>query len=239
MFSLGRRGAGYGAWGAAWILNASAVGLNAWSAAAPPLGNMYHVLVFLGVCFLPAHLALRWRDGAWVLDAYFSFVSALPLAGPLFMDRDATWRMMPALQSPWFIPHVAAYVFSYALCAVAFAATVVARLRGRDAGGADDGMRTGVERVTRLAFPFMTFGLVSGALWAEKAWGAFWSWDSKETWALITWLLYAMYLHACRDKRTMHQRDLIQVTAFSALLCTFLLVNLLPRLASVLHSYAR
>jgi ABC-type transport system involved in cytochrome c biogenesis permease subunit len=84
----------------------------------------------------------------------------------------------------------------------------------------------------------MTFGLLSGALWAEEAWGVYWSWDPKETWALITWTLYLVYFHCRRSPSLQRFADAAQMAAFLALLTTYLLVNLLPKLASALHSYA-
>jgi ABC-type transport system involved in cytochrome c biogenesis permease subunit len=97
----------------------------------------------------------------------------------------------------------------------------------------------GVDAITRLAFPFMTFGLLSGALWAEEAWGRYWSWDSKETWALILWLCYAQYLH-WRRVDSLHRFALgFQAAGFAALIVTFLFVSLIPKLGSALHTYAQ
>ena len=84
----------------------------------------------------------------------------------------------------------------------------------------------------------MTFGMLSGALWAEEAWGVYWSWDPKETWSLITWGCYLIYFH-CRTRRYLHKyEETAELLAFLALLTTFTLVNLLPKLSSALHSYA-
>lgn len=94
-------------------------------------------------------------------------------------------------------------------------------------------------RVTLLAFPFLTIGICLGALWAEESWGQYWSWDLKETWALITWLFYAIYLH-CR--RTLFFRKCsrpVLIIAYVALIITFLAVNLMPSMASSMHSYTK
>lgn len=88
-----------------------------------------------------------------------------------------------------------------------------------------------------LAFPFMTFGMLSGALWAEEAWGVYWSWDRKEVWSLITWTLYVVYFHSRLSPRTRRWAPTLQSVAFVALVITFLAVNLLPKLSSALHSY--
>ena len=222
-----------------WLLNGALFVVNGLIAREPPMGNMYHVLVLLALCMPPlyATLALRGRL-AWT-GAYFAFSSALPLIGALFMKHDVHWQRLPALQSPWFVPHVFAYMLSYALAAVAFS-LLVGRwgrtwLRLPVEGPA---YASAAHEIMRLAFPFMTFGLLSGALWAEEAWGVYWSWDPKETWSLLTWVLYLTYLHCRRSPHTERYADPAHALAFTALVITFLVVNLLPKLASALHSYA-
>ena len=215
------------------------VSVNWLACGEPPLGNMYHVQVFLTLCFLPLHLVLtrRHRMG-WSLP-YFALASVIFMISALFLREGLQWRRVPALQSGWFVPHVVSYMFSYALAAVAFLITCVGAWRRRREAGDDGGQHAeGSYQTVRLAFPFMTFGMLSGALWAEEAWGAYWSWDPKEVWSLITWTLYVIYFH-CRTRRSLvRYAGLAQILAFLALLTTFFMVNLLPKLSSVLHSYA-
>jgi ABC-type transport system involved in cytochrome c biogenesis permease subunit len=223
--------------GLAWCSNLAVFIINGVVAGEPPFGNMYHVLVFLGLCFPPllVILARSWAMG-WT-GGYFAFSAAMALTGAWFMDVDVHWRRMPALQSPWFVPHVFAYMISYALATVAFVMMVVKRVRRPNLETAAR-YRAAAYRIIRLGFPFMTFGMLSGALWAEEAWGRFLSWDPKETWSLITWTLYVAFLHCRYERRVAAWADVIQGLAFVALLWTFFLVNLLPRLSSALHSYA-
>lgn len=233
------RNAGLTALTAGWVLNAGVIALNAWVAGAPPLGNMYHVQVVLAACLPPLFAVVAWREKLAWTGHYFALISALPVIGALFMERDALWRRMPALQSPWFVPHVLAYMIGYALAAIAFA-LLAAKWIKRLACQSPDLKRYehASSQIIRLAFPFLTFGMLSGALWAEKAWGQYWSWDPKETWSLITWTLYLIALHARRNPAYRRYADVGHALAFAALLVTFFLVNLLPRLASALHSYA-
>jgi cytochrome c-type biogenesis protein CcsB len=87
-----------------------------------------------------------------------------------------------------------------------------------------------------FGFPLMTMGIISGAVWAESAWGTYWSWDPKETWALITWFLYAALLHGRLTVGWRGRRAAIfAIIGFICLLFTFLGVNLL---LSGLHSYS-
>ncbi|MBT3380373.1 MAG: cytochrome c biogenesis protein CcsA [Lentisphaerae bacterium] len=225
---------------AGWGISAALFVVNGLVAGEPPFGNMYHVQVVLALCFVPLYALLSKRDGLSWTAPYFAVAAALPLIGALFMERDVHWRRVPALQSPWFVPHVLAYMISYALAAIAVSLTIARLIRVKrqpDAGEAPE-YRSATLETLRLAFPFMTFGMLSGALWAEEAWGVYWSWDAKETWSLVTWTLYLVYFH-CRYSRPLQRyADLAQILAFLALLTTFFLVNLLPKLSSALHSYA-
>ncbi len=153
------------------------------------------------------------------------------------MDTNVQWRRMPTLQSYWFVPHVFDYRVSYALATVAFVMTVTRWIRKMDPESAGRYAAT-ARSIIRIGIPFMTFGMLSGALWAEEAWGRYWGWDPKETWSLITWTGYIAYLHCRYDTRTSKWEDTVQTLAFLALIWTFFLVNLMPKLSSTLHSYA-
>lgn len=197
-------------------------------AQAPPFGNMRHVLAFFPLVMAPAACYLR-RCRGLELTGWLAAASAIALVGALCMPLQATWRQMPALQSPWFAPHVIAYVVSYGLMTVA-ALLTLASLRSEERLRAADAL-------VRLALPFMTFGLWSGALWADAAWGGYWAWDIKEVWSLLTWSIYLLYLHVERYPAFAGWRCPLILLGFAAVVITFLVVNLLPRIESM-HSYA-
>lgn len=218
---------------AGWLVNIAVLVVNGLIVNDIPLGNMYQVQGVLAFCFLPLFVLLSKREKLGWTGVYFAFASALPMIGAVFMDKQAAWKRMPALQSGWFVPHVLAYMISYALCAVAF--IMLIRLLSRRVNRAE--LRRAIYQILRTAFSFMTFGMLSGALWAEEAWGQYWSWDAKEVWSLITWGLYLLYFHM-RQSEWKRYADWAHLLAFLALLTTFFLVNLLPKLGSILHSYA-
>ncbi len=219
--------------GSGWGVNLAVFVVNAMMVGDIPMGNMYQVQVVLSLCFPPLLLLFTLRERLGWTAPYFATGAALPLIGALFMDKQATWRRMPALQSAWFVPHVLSYMIAYALCTVAF--ILLIRLWIGRAGRTEH--RRAIHQILRTAFPFMTFGMLGGALWAEAAWGRYWSWDAKEVWSLITWGLYAIYFHH-RRSAWREWSDLPHLLAYLALLTTFFLVNLLPKLGSLLHSYA-
>lgn len=218
---------------AAWGLAALLFVADWVLAQAPPFGNMRHVLAFFPLVMYPAAVYLRRCRGLSV-DGWLAAASALALIGALSMPLQAAWRQMPALQSPWFAPHVISYVVSYGLMTVAALMVLIRPLRGEIAAQDE---RT-ADALVKLAFPFMTFGLWSGALWADAAWGAYWSWDIKEVWALLTWCIYLIYLHTERHAAFAAWRRPLLIIGFVAVLVTFFVVNLLPDIQS-LHSYAQ
>ena len=224
--------------GSVWLLwggigvNALVFAFNCLLAQAPAFGNMFHVMVFLPLTLPFFYLYVRSRLGYGDLLRSFAAVAAIALAGTLFMDPQADWRQMPALQSPWFVPHVLAYLISYALLAVAALRTLQAFREERRAAQMEQACA-----LARLSFGFLTFGLCSGALWADEVWGGCWSWDIKEVWALITWSLYLAYFHLSKESQIGRGGRALLLFAFAALLFTFFVVNWLPRIES-LHSYA-
>ena len=99
--------------------------------------------------------------------------------------------LVPALQSPWFFPHILVYIVCYSLMGVATLMAVWMLVRGEKSG-----MKIQhIDNLVYIGLIFMTFGMMFGAFWAKEAWGHYWSWDPKETWAAITWLSYLVYIH--------------------------------------------
>lgn len=145
-------------------------------------------------------------------------------------------NLRPALRSPWFIPHIVAYMFAYATLTAAAIYAIV--LWARNSRHPADSARTlALDRLTRFGWSFFTLGMMMGALWAKEAWGDYWTWDPKETWALATWTGYLVYIHL-----TGRIKD--RPTAYALLLLSFLLlqmcwygVNFLPTSAASLHTY--
>lgn len=215
----------------AWFTALGLFAANCKLAESLPFGNMRQVMCFFPLVLGPMSLYMRrWRGTD--LTACFSGVGVVAMVGALCMPMQATWRQMPALQSAWFAPHVTSYVIAYGLLAVS-AVLVVMSFRTK----AEERLQA-ADEVVRLAFPFLTFGLWSGALWADVAWARYWAWDIKEVWALITWIVYLIYFHVCKQGTAFWLRRTLLLLGVVAVLITFFVVNLLPNIVSV-HSYAR
>ena len=112
-----------------------------------------------------------------------------------FSEDDQVYKtLMPALQSPWFAPHVIVYMFSYAMLGAAALIAIYLLIRARKKG-IDEGMMSLCDNLVYVGMAFLTIGMLFGALWAKEAWGHYWNWDPKETWAAATWLGYLIYIH--------------------------------------------
>ncbi len=222
-------------WGAAWVLNLAILAI-AWAAAGePPFASIWQVLTVLATCFGPLCLFLEKRYSLAGIRPVFRMGAAFPLIGTLFMEKELVWQKAPALQSVWFVPHVFAYMVAYSLTVAAFLFCCQQLWLGWRGNKRDNDAV--IYAVSRTAFPFFTFGMLSGAIWAEDAWGVYWSWDIKETWALITWVLLLLYFHLRAQPGLKKWALPAQACAFASLTVTFLGVSYLPLLAGGLHSY--
>ncbi len=212
---------------AGWIVNIGVFILNWMVAQGIPLGTIYHVFVAIAGLFPLVYLLVSSRLGTPSLGAYFAAPSCLCCAAGMAMAGGVLWQRGDALMSPWFVPHIASYLLSYAFAALAFSFTLAGwRLQSTGRDGSRHALLSSV--MLRIALPFMTVGLGLGAVWADEAWGAVWSWDPKETGALITYLLYLAWFHCWVTGRSQRVCDRLQMAGFFSLLITFLVIGLIP-----------
>lgn len=155
----------------------------------PPLRTMGETRLWYSL-FLPLAGLLvygRWRY-KWILS-FSTLLATVFICINLFKPEIHSKALMPALQSPWFAPHVIVYMFAYALLGAATLMAVWMLIKH------DERPVNAVDNLVYVGLAFMTFGMLFGALWAKEAWGHYWSWDPKETWAAITWFAYLIYIH--------------------------------------------
>jgi len=212
-----------------------------------PLTNLFESMVFFSwvivIVYLGVELKFKYKSfGAFVIP--FSLIA---LAYTAFLS-DEIEPLVPALQSYWLHFHVATCFLGYAAFAVACGISIIylmkekAEKRGNNQGGylssfpAVKILDEVNYKVIAIGFPFLTIGVITGAYWANYAWGTYWSWDPKETWSLITWLVYAAFLHARYTYGWMGRRTaILSIAGFLMVIFCYLGVNLL---LSGLHSYA-
>lgn len=147
--------------------------------------------------------------------------------------------LMPALQSPWFVPHVIVYIFSYALLAASSLVAIkgLYELYFREF---DRNTLHLADNLVYIGFSFLTMGLLFGALWAKEAWGHYWTWDPKETWAFLTWLAYLVYMHfrTFQPRKTMAPLWMLGLAFIILLICWFG-INYLPSAQNSVHVYSQ
>lgn len=178
----------------AFLLQSAVIILYSQAAGRLPLASMYEfVLLLASILALIFLAALRTVPQAH-LGSVIAPLEAALLAFLITRDNHIQ-PLVPALQSIWLHFHVALAIIAYGLFTISFAAGILYLL---SSDPVEDRARLEVliTKGIALGFPFQTLVLITGAVWAEQAWGTWWSWDPKETWALVTWLVYALYLHA-------------------------------------------
>jgi len=149
--------------------------------------------------------------------------------------------LMPALQSPWFVPHVIVYIFSYAMLAASsmFAIKELYLLYFQPSKFEIKTLYLG-DNLVYIGFSFLTLGLLFGALWAKEAWGHYWTWDPKETWALLTWIGYLIYVHFRYFQPKKVKSPLWTLSlAFVVLLICWFGLNYLPSAQNSVHVYSK
>ncbi|HYA42109.1 MAG TPA: c-type cytochrome biogenesis protein CcsB [Syntrophobacteraceae bacterium] len=216
-----------------------------------PLSNMYESLVFASWAIMIIYLIFEWRVGQRALGVFPALFSFLAMAYASFSkDVDSKIQpLVPALKSNWLIAHVVTCFLGYAAFAVSFGLSILYLLRRRTAENPNPhgGRLTILPRASQLewfnyqmvlfGFLWLSVGIITGSIWANSAWGAYWSWDPKETWSLITWFIYAALLHARNLQGWKGQRVAwLSIIGFGCVLFTYFGVNFL---LSGLHSYAR
>ncbi|MFG1657602.1 c-type cytochrome biogenesis protein CcsB [Micromonospora chersina] len=241
---------------AAWItvlaaaLHLGAVVTRGIAAERMPWGNMYEFVLTVTWIGAAAWLAVLWKQPSLRrLGLFLTLVMVLLLAFAELKLYVQVVPLMPALQSYWFIIHVSTIIFASGIFLLGVVPAVAYLMRS----GWEQGKRSfpytlarrlpaaaGLERLTftlhAFAFPIFTFAVIAGAIWAEAAWGRAWGWDPKETWAFISWVVYAGYLHARATPSVRRNvATWIAVVGFLTMLMNLFGVNFF---FTGLHSYA-
>ncbi len=227
-----------------WTVHTAAIGLrwaeSYWQGIGhAPLSNLYESLVFFGWAVALALILVRWKFAEDTTVMVGIPVVFLTLASTFLMNP-AIKPLVPALQSNWLVAHVLTCFLGYAGFAVSFvAALLYLAARGSNSMGdllpSRELLDEIVYRSVLVGYPMLTLGIITGAAWADFAWGNYWSWDPKETWSLVTWMVYSAFLHARLARGWTGRRiALLSVGGFASVLFTYFGVNmLLPGL----HSY--
>lgn len=235
----------------AWLVQTIGIGLR-WMESYQlgighaPLTNMYESVVFFAWTIVLFYLLIEFKFKTKIIGAFAIPLAFLAMAYASFStDISKTINpLIPALQSNWLIAHVVTCFIGYAAFAVAAAMGIMYLLKGR--GEASPHSFRGalperallddiIHKTMVFGFIWLSAGIITGAIWANSAWGTYWSWDPKETWSLITWFFYAITLHARYTRGWSGVRiAYLSIFGFASVLFTYYGVNFL---LSGLHSY--
>jgi cytochrome c-type biogenesis protein CcsB len=171
-----------------------------------PLSNLYESLVFFSLSISALYLFMEMRYKVRIVGAFASIVPFLAMAYASLPSVESSIQpLIPALQSNWLIAHVITCFLGYAAFAIACGISIMYLIHSasdnKETGAVSrfphpDTMDELTHQMITFGFLFLSIGIITGAIWADQAWGRYWGWDPKETWSLITWLVYATLLHA-------------------------------------------
>ena len=190
--------------------------------------RMWYVF-FLMLSGIAVYHRLRYR---WLL--LFSTLFSSVFIVLVMMTSDSRMQpLVPALQSVWFVPHVSVYMFSYGIFGCAAIMSVVGIFQRSPR------YLPFVDVLMRIAIVFLSLGMLSGCVWAKQAWGEYWSWDPKETWAAATWLVCLAYIHRSRAQKfkTIISSYLLVILTFLLLQMCWYGISFLPSASGSLHRY--
>ncbi len=215
----------------------------------PPFQTLYETLSWFA---WSANITYLFVQSRWKTVHFPGiFVSGIAMAACLYSLLTRSPEIIPlppSLQSPWYEAHVVVAFLAYAVFVVSFAVEIThlifekyLRNIAQAFGLPLEGFHRYAHRLVLFGFPLLAFAIFSGAAWANDAWGRYWSWDPKETWSLITWTVYAIYLHSrAIAKWRGNTASFLNVLGFICMIMTFLGVNWLAKLLNIpsMHTYA-
>lgn len=205
-----------------------------------PLSNLYESLVFFGLCIAGVYLFLEFKLPTKIFGSIVFLVASLIMAYASLKASSEIKPLLPALKSNWLVAHVITCFLGYGAFAVAFAFGVFYLISDKrnlkNYLPSKTTLDNLIYKLILFGFFWLTLGIITGAVWADQAWGSYWSWDPKETWSLITWLIYGGAIHA-KLTRGWSGKKLawLSIIGFASVIFTYFGVNFL---LSGLHTYA-
>ena len=214
-----------------------------------PLSNLYESVTFFAWTIVLIYVLIDLKYRYRAIGAFVMPFALLGMAWGQLSLNSGIEPLVPALQSNWLTYHVITCFLGYAAFAVACGVSIMYLIKAGSEDTGDAAAGSGMlamfppirvlddlnYRAIMIGFPLLTLGIITGAAWANYAWGTYWSWDPKETWSLIVWFVYAAFLHARITKGWVGKRAAwLSVIGFAATIFCYLGVNLL---LSGLHSY--
>ncbi|MBC8419466.1 MAG: c-type cytochrome biogenesis protein CcsB [Desulfobacteraceae bacterium] len=213
-----------------------------------PFSNLYESLIFFAWTIMLLYMIVEWRTKNRTFGTFVTPIAFLAMAYASFSPDISSHiqPLVPALKSNWLISHVVTCFFGYAAFALSFGISLMYLFKTLDTQKRNSIFLRLIPRQSILddlnyqmvvvGFLMLTLGIITGSVWAHSAWGSYWSWDPKETWSLITWLIYASVIHSRMVRGWKGKRiAVLSIVGFFCVLFTYFGVNYLAGL----HSYAK
>ncbi|MBX7246319.1 MAG: c-type cytochrome biogenesis protein CcsB [Candidatus Sumerlaeaceae bacterium] len=237
---------GFGVFSVAALVMVAALLIRFLLAGRMPVSNLYESITFAMGGFAIASLTFEaiYRQGWIGCAASAASTILMSLANSLPLQMRKVEPLVAVLNNYWLNWHVTSLLISYSLFLIAFVFAIMFFVK--EMTGDQPGILPGKEmfeylayRAIQVGWPLLTIGILLGAVWANTAWGNAWSWDPKETWALITWFTYTIYLHLRMNLGWTGRRSVVaSIVGFVMVLVTYFGVSYLPGLSGGMHSYA-
>jgi cytochrome c-type biogenesis protein CcsB len=213
-----------------------------------PLSNLYESLIFFAWTIVVLYMIIELKTKTRTLGAFVTPLAFLALAYASFSPniQSHIQPLVPALKSNWLIAHVITCFFGYAAFGLSLALSIMYLIKLLESLRTKNIFLKLIPRLNLLdevnyqmvviGFLMLTLGIITGAVWAHSAWGSYWTWDPKETWSLITWLIYASVIHSRLVRGWKGKKiSILCIIGFSCVMFTYFGVNYLAGL----HSYAQ
>ena len=223
----------------AWVIHIASIVLRGIAAERVPWANMFEFACMGTALTVGVFLAVQlWRDVRF-LGSFITGLVVLLLGLASVNFYVPITPLQPALQSVWLVVHVFVATLATGFFAVGGGLSIAQLLQSRRESGkaaglavlrsfpSSDALERMANRLVIVGFALWTFTLIAGAIWAERAWGRYWGWDTKEVWTFIVWVLFAGYVHARATRGWRGNRSAwLAIVGFAALLFNFTVVNL-------------
>ncbi len=210
-----------------------------------PLSNLYESLIFFAWTIVVLYMVIELKTKTRTLGAFVTPLAFLALAYASFSPniQSHIQPLVPALKSNWLIAHVITCFFGYAAFGLSLALSIMYLIKLLESPRTKSIFLKLIPRLNLLdevnyqmvviGFLMLTLGIITGAVWAHSAWGSYWTWDPKETWSLITWLIYASVIHSRLVRGWKGKKiSILCIIGFSCVMFTYFGVNYLAGLLS-------
>ena len=218
--------------GVLWVSLISILGVNWVNEGRPPFKTFYETYILLAFSLTSAGLFAHYISEKPLYSKAASLLVIIVLCWALANPDLESIVLPPALQSPWFVPHVMVYFMGYSFTLISGMLAIIGLFNKQR------NYHVWIDHTMRAAFMLLMIGICFGSLWADEAWGTYWGWDPKESWALVSLLSVAAYCHL--PKKTRHSRAGLVWTAacVSFVVFTYMGMHLLPTADMSVHLYS-